>query len=185
MTMTKLRPVNQRSASEADLRLHVGDLLARPGIQREVQRSVTVPGLSVSSGGVRDDDPIDLDLRVEAIADGVVVTGHVGGRWQAECSRCLETVEGPVEVDVHELYERRPLEGETYLLEDDEIDLEPLVRDAVLPQIPAVPVCDDVCLGLCPVCGTDRNQSRCDCSLETVDPRWSALSQLDFTDSSD
>ncbi|HVM40469.1 MAG TPA: DUF177 domain-containing protein [Acidimicrobiia bacterium] len=170
---------------EADLRIHVGDLLARPGSQKEVVRTIVVPGLTVSAGGVRDDDPLDLDLRVEAITDGIVVHGHVAGRWQAECSRCLQEVEGPIEADVHELFERHPLEGETYQLGDDEIDLEPLLRDAVVPQIPAVPVCDDACLGLCPKCGVDRNEVRCECTFDALDPRWSALSQLDFTDSSD
>ena len=59
--------------------------------------------------------------------------------WSAACSRCLEPVTGEISVHVDELFERHPLEGETYQLDDDVIDLEPLVRDALLLELPAGP----------------------------------------------
>jgi uncharacterized protein len=81
---------------------------------------------------------------------------------------------------VHEFFEREPLDGETYPLDGDEIDLEPMVRDALAPTIPSVPLCDDACLGLCPACGADRNVATCACRQETTDPRWATLAEITF-----
>jgi uncharacterized protein len=84
-------------------------------------------------------------------------------------------------VHVGELYERNPLEGETYPLSDDDIvDLEPLIRDALLLELPAVPLCRPDCKGLCPSCGVDHNLTSCDCSDAEPDPRWDALRSLDL-----
>ncbi len=87
--------------------------------------------------------------------------GTISAPWEAACSRCLVPVGGELAVRVGELYERQPLEGETYLLgEDDVIDLEPLIRDALLLELPAVPLCRPDCKGLCATCGIDHNLDR-------------------------
>jgi len=90
-------------------------------------------------------------------------------------------VRGDLAVAIGELYERQPLEGETYLLPaDDVLDLEPLVRDVLLLELPAVPLCRTDCQGLCPDCGVDHNVTSCDCSTSEPDPRWAALRSLDI-----
>ncbi|HWS47003.1 MAG TPA: DUF177 domain-containing protein, partial [Acidimicrobiia bacterium] len=83
-------------------------------------------------------------------------------------------------VHVDELFEPAPLEGETYALDDDVVDLEPLVRDALVLELPAVPLCRDDCRGLCPSCGIDRNAATCDCAADDIDPRWAPLRSLDL-----
>jgi uncharacterized protein len=83
-------------------------------------------------------------------------------------------------VHVDELFEAVPLEGETYLLEDDVIDLEPMVRDALLLELPLAPLCRDDCAGLCPTCGANRNDEPCDCAEAEPDPRWAALRSLEI-----
>jgi uncharacterized protein len=109
-----------------------------------------------------------------------VVRGTVSAEWTAPCSRCLAPVTGTISVHVDELFEPHPLAGETYELEIDVIDLEPLVRDALLLELPAVPLCRDDCAGLCPSCGIDRNVAKCDCVTTELDPRWAALRSLDL-----
>jgi uncharacterized protein len=127
------------------------------------------------------DRPIAVDLTLERVSEGIVVRGTITAPWDASCSRCLAPVGGPLAVQVAELYERRPLEGETYLLsEDDIVDLEPLIRDALLLELPAVPLCRPDCQGLCPSCGVDHNQVSCDCTHAEPDPRWEALRSLDL-----
>lgn len=171
-----------RPLTANDFRVHVGDLLHAVGSFRDVRRSVVVHDLAAAGARVPVDDTVDLDLRLEAIGDGIVVSGDVSGRWTAECSRCLEAVEGPFELVVRELFEDEPVESETYPLLGEEIDLEPLIRDAVLPEIPTAPLCDEECRGLCPQCGIDRNHERCSCATDARDPRWSALDELRFDD---
>ena len=72
---------------------------------------------------------------------------------------------------------RPAADEDTYLLAGDELDLEPLARDAVLLDLPLAPLCSEECLGLCPQCGTNWNDGPCDCP-GVVDPRWSALDAL-------
>jgi uncharacterized protein len=85
-----------------------------------------------------------------------------------------------VRVHVDELFEEEPIEGETYRLDHDVLDLEPMVRDALALELPPAPVCQEACQGLCPTCGIDRNHATCDCGAEEPDPRWAALRSLDL-----
>lgn len=165
-----------------DLLVDVGDLLRRPGVARRLEREVVVEDLATTGARVPVGEAVALHLRLEAVNEGIVVTGSIEARWEAECSRCLEPVEGAVHLEVHELYERHPVEGETYPLVDDTVDLEPLVRDAVLVELPLLPLCADACLGLCPVCGIDRNVETCTCASAARNERWAALDQLRFPD---
>jgi len=162
-------------------RIPVADLLRRPGAARAVHVSgvlaeVGGPGAAISSG-----EPIVVDATLERVSEGIVVRGAITAPWSAACSRCLQPVSGALSVEVGELYERDPLEGETYPLSDDDVlDLEPLVRDALLLELPAVPLCRPDCAGLCPRCGVDRNTTTCDCADDEPDPRWAALRSLDL-----
>src|SRR4029079_5190016 len=98
---------------------------------------------------------------------------HAQGR--TACSEAIKPVSGVATVHVDELFERNPLEGETYPLVDDIVDLELLVPDALLLERPKGPLCREDCQGLCANCGADRNTTACDCRVEDIDPRWSAL----------
>jgi uncharacterized protein len=124
---------------------------------------------------------VEVDVILEVAVGGIAVTGEVRGPWWGECRRCLRRVEGTVAADVRELY--RPAgsdedEEETYLLGLDHLDLRPLARDAILLELPLAPLCRPDCAGLCPVCGTDRNEALCDCDTAPRDVRWAALDVL-------
>jgi uncharacterized protein len=160
------------------LRISVADVLRRPGASRQITLREPVAGLGTPAVGAG--EPVLVSVTIERVADGVVVRGTVEAEWHAECSRCLAPVQGTATVHVDELYEPHPLDGETYLLEGEEIDLEPVVRDSLLPELPAVPLCRAECAGLCPQCGADRNTTRCDCTVDDTDPRWAALRSLEL-----
>lgn len=161
-------------------RVPVSNLMKRPGASRSVLvegvlNDVRGPGAEVA------DDPIVVDVTLERVSEGIVVRGTVAARWDAACSRCLVPVGGELALHVGELYERQPLEGETYPLSDDDIvDLEPLVRDALLLELPSVPLCRADCAGLCPSCGADHNLTPCKCDDHEPDPRWDALRSLEL-----
>jgi uncharacterized protein len=162
-------------------RIPVADLLRRPGASRAVRVSAPLSDVRGPGAEVPADHPIDVDFTFERVPEGLVVRGTIAAPWDAACSRCLAPVGGDLEVVVGELYEREPLEGETYPLSDDDVvDLEPLVRDALLLELPAVPLCRPDCRGLCPKCGIDHNTSECDCADAEPDPRWAALRSLDL-----
>lgn len=149
-----------------------------PGSSIHVERSGAIAGLEVTDVRVPDDAEVSVSADLAWASDDVVVTAAVRTCWQAECRRCLGPAAGEVAVEVREVFEPASDEEDTYALVGSQIDLEPLVRDAVLLGLPAAPLCEEGCLGLCPTCGTDRNEAMCDCESGPADPRWSALDAL-------
>jgi uncharacterized protein len=162
------------------LRIIVADLLRRPGAQRDVHLDVPLDDLASGAVFVPPDAPVHVDAKLERIPEGIVVRGEVDVQWASECSRCLRPIDGTLAVGVDELFEPHPIDGETYLLDHDAIDLDQVVRDAVVLELPPAPLCRPDCLGLCPVCGADRNDADCGCVEVEDDPRWAALRSLEL-----
>jgi uncharacterized protein len=166
----------------------VTDLLRRPGTRRSVHVVAPVPDLALSSSRVPAGADVEVDLTLEAISDhSLTAAGTVRAPWTGECRRCLRPVEGEAVTDVLEVFERDPVEGETYPLGSDRVDLLPLVRDAVLLALPLAPLCDDDCAGAdpddYPVHAEDEDeQGGALDAPPPPDPRWAALDDLRFDD---
>ena len=158
----------------------VADLVRRPTRRRDVRLDAHLDDLATSSASVPADHPVRIDVVLESVSDTIVVTGHAEATWRGECRRCLRPVGGTVGTSLREIFERDPEEGATYPLAGDEVDLAPMVREAVLLELPLAPLCRDDCAGLCPRCGADRNEADCGCDLTAKDPRWAALEGLDL-----
>lgn len=169
--------------------VHVAKLRRRLGSREAVQRSVPVSGLCLSSAAVPDNSPVTLDLVLESISEGIVATGELTVAWKGPCRRCLTEVEGTLRVDVREVFEARAVDGDTWPLDGDQVDLEPMVRDNVLLALPLAPLCDDACQGPAP----DRFPAVTEESAEAGpvagreqptdpprDPRWAVLDDLDL-----
>jgi len=161
----------------AGLRTDIADLLAHPGSRRSVTRSEVLDGLA--AGPVRVEGEVHLDLVLERISEGVVVRGTVRADWTAPCSVCLGDLHRTAEVHVDELFEPTPVEGDTYPIEGHEIDLEQLVRDSVLLDLPLAPRCADPCADLTSS-GSDADDEDDDDADERPDPRWAVLSELEI-----
>jgi len=125
---------------------------------------------------------VHVALRLESFIGGLWAKGLISAPWHGICRRCSTPVLGVLEVAVRERFvdERGPGDEETYLVESDFVDLAPMVRDAILLDLPLAPLCREDCQGLCPYCGIDRNEASCDCQAP-VDPRWATLDGLRFT----
>ncbi|HVN50547.1 MAG TPA: YceD family protein [Acidimicrobiales bacterium] len=160
------------------LQVGVADLLANPGTLLRFETEAVLEGLATSVARVPEGGVVSVALTLEAIGGGALTaTGTVSAPWSAPCRRCLEPVEGSAEVDVREVFEPRPTEGETYLLQGEQVDLEPMVRDAVLLAMPLAPLCSEVCPGPAPDAFPTGPRSEAD---RASDPRWAALSELEF-----
>ena len=148
---------------------------------RTVSRSVSAPaGLGSDVVGVPEGSDVELDLRLESVVEGVLVTGTARVRVEGECVRCLDPVTFSQEVRVQELYyypDQNTDDEEAGRLEGDFVDLEPLLRDAVVLGLPFRPVCRDDCQGLCPECG-ERLEDDPGHAHQQDDPRWAALQAL-------
>ncbi|MGW0131837.1 YceD family protein [Streptomyces sp. NPDC003299] len=172
------------------------ELGRRPGALQRLTRSVPTPkdfGL-VGVVGVPEGAPMELELRLESVMEGVLVTGTARATAKGECVRCLEPLQLDVEADFQEMFSYPDADDrgrvqhaepgddaeddeDRLFLEDGLFDLEPLLRDAVVLALPMQPVCQEDCPGLCPECGV-RLADDPDHHHDAVDIRWAALQGL-------
>jgi uncharacterized protein len=140
--------------------------------------------LGIEVLGVPEGSQVELDLRLEAVMEGVLVTGTAYAGLEGECVRCLEPISDEIEVRFQELFVYPDQnvdpdeELEVSMLQDDLVDLEPLLREAVVLALPFQPLCQDDCPGLCAECGARLAEDPDHGHDERVDPRWAALAQL-------
>lgn len=155
---------------------------------REYRRSVPAPtGLALDLIGVPQGAPLAVDIRLESVTEGVLVTGSATGPLTGECGRCLEPVSDELVVDFCELFaypdsatDETTEQDEVHRLDGDYLDVEPVVRDAVVLGLPFAPLCRSDCAGLCPTCGQRLDDLPADHAHDVLDPRWAALAA--FTD---
>ncbi|MBS44938.1 MAG: metal-binding protein [Nocardioides sp.] len=178
----------------APLVLDTRELGRRPGSQRQVTRSVPAPkDLGIDVLSVPEGSPVGLDLRLEAVMEGVLVTGDASAALEGECVRCLEPIVDEIDVTFQELYlyddggkggkpsatdDQDDEDDEVRRLQDDLLDLEPPLRDAVVLALPFQPLCREDCPGLCPDCGARLADEPEHSHEDKIDPRWAALTQL-------
>jgi uncharacterized protein len=176
------------------MRVPVVELRRRVGTRRSFRQAVVLDLPAVAETHLRPGTTVDVDLELESVLEGVMVTGTIRAPWVAACRRCLEPVTGVVAVAVRELFEPGSTPGETYPLEDDHIDLEPLVREAVLLALPLSPLCREGCRGpdpeRFPTLAPDAPDPGAGVAADAPapedpaeapgDPRWAALRELRF-----
>ena len=163
----------------APLVIDTRELGRRAGTMRRLARSVPAPGdLGVGMIGVPPGTVLGLDLRLEAVREGVLVSGMARAPLAGECARCLEPLTSTIEVEFQELfaYPDEALDDDDVArLEGDLLDLEPTLRDAVVLELPLAPVCRDDCPGLCVACGERLVDLPPGHRHETADGQWAAL----------
>jgi uncharacterized protein len=174
---------NARRPAADPWRLELRELGRRAGSMQELERTVPAPeGFRVELIGVPAGAPVQLHLRLEAVMEGVLVSGTVEAPLVGQCARCLEDIEDTLSLPVQELFayegsttEATSDEDEVRLVEGERIDLEPMVRDAVVLALPLSPTCTEDCSGLCVDCGERLDDLPADHSHDVVDPRWAGL----------
>ena len=161
----------------------VYDLMHRPGEMRDKELDIVVPeGFGNAVIGIRTGSTLHVDTRMESLHDGILVSGDVRGTADGECVRCLIEVKLPVRVEFAELFAYSFDEAFDYTVHEDHVDLEPVVRDAVVLSLPFQPVCQEDCLGLCPECGVRLLDNPGHEHEAPIDPRWGALAGLESLD---
>ncbi len=176
------------------------DLPRRPGEMREYELTIDSHeelGFEVLS--IAADEPIDIDLRIESVAEGILATATVRTEASGECGRCLDAVFYGVDESFQELYEyvedprqarkknkpgkKRPQKNDEEDLDEDlvrqmdgeMIDLDGPIRDAIILNLPINPLCTADCPGLCPDCGIKWIELPEDHAHAPVDIRWAGL----------
>ncbi|HMD46243.1 MAG TPA: DUF177 domain-containing protein [Acidimicrobiales bacterium] len=172
--------------------VHVARLRRQPGTRRHDAIVAPIdlieelrPG-SFAESAVTAGADVECEVDLESFPGGVMVSGTVAAPWSGICRRCAVDVGGHLVVGVRERFVDQielagvPEDDEAYPIVDDRADLAPMVRDALLLELPLAPLCSEACRGLCPTCGADRNHEECRCEAPT-DPRWASLDVLRST----
>lgn len=175
------------------MRLSITDIVDQPGATRPVELAVPPEEFGAEPWGAGIEavlDPVELDLHLDSVIDGILVRGAIGFHLQLQCARCLKAQESEHEVAVAELFldptkkiEEDDDDEDGYELIDDAhaLDLSVMVRDALIIDLPMRTLCREDCQGLCPTCGADRNLGDCGHRAQPqMDPRWAALADLDL-----
>jgi len=181
---------NGNSAARDGFVFDMRALGKRPGEFKDEKRTAAAPdGLGSGLVLVPTGSDVALDLRFEAVSEGVLVTGSAVAPMTGECARCLDPLTSEIEVSLQELYRYLPDpgedsdDGEERFLDGEHLDLEPAFRDAVVLALPLSPLCRDDCPGLCAECGAKLADVGLDHGHGAkVDPRWGALTKLDLND---
>ena len=163
----------------SNYKIPVHDLMHKPGHMREVETKIILPeklgeGLAQVPKGAE----IDLELRLESVHEGIYVSGRLRTVADAQCSRCLEPMSVPIQVDIQELFAYSLEVEDDLVIQDEQIDLEQVIVDSVVLNLPFTPICSSDCLGLCPECGVKMNENPDHEHEAPIDSRWSALEKL-------
>lgn len=169
------RSIDPRSGLVFDIR----DYGHRAGGSKQIVTEVPAPeGIGNAVIGVPTESPLRLEVRLEGVGDGVLATGVAVVQLRGECARCLTEIEAEAEIDLQELFlfpGVDPDDVEASRVKDERIDLEPVIRDTALLDLPFIPLCSEDCDGLCPSCGANLNLDPEHDHGEAIDPRWVGL----------
>jgi uncharacterized protein len=172
------------------LTIDISRLGRRPGAMMSIAETVDSPSrIGLDLVAIPKGAPMDLDLRLQSVSEGVLVTGIVSAPTVGECSRCLSPITGTVEIQLTELFaypdsatEASTEEDEVGHVVNDRVDLEQSIVDAVGLELPLSPVCSPDCPGLCPQCGVPLATAEPGHDHDLIDPRWAKLAELKATD---
>jgi uncharacterized protein len=179
-----------RRASRSPLVINIARLGRRPGSMLTFSETVPSPSrIGLDLIAVDEGAPLTLDLRIESVSEGALVTGTVSAPTSGECARCLTPITGDVEIDLTELF-AYPDSATDETTDSDEmgrvgssgqpdtVDLEQPIIDAIGLALPFSPLCGPDCVGLCPECGVALATAEPGHHHDKIDPRWAKLSGM-------
>lgn len=161
----------------------VTELIDTPGASEELQVTWPAPAeLAVPLLGVEKGSAMQVDVRLDSVHEGILVSGTVDGTLTGQCSRCLDPISQAVTIDIQELFqfEFDPMvdEDEQHMVEHGFVNVEPIMRDALVSSLPFQPTCSPDCEGLCDQCGVRLEEAGPDHYHDQLDPRWAALANF-------
>ena len=157
------------------LQIQVKDLIQKPGTMKELElvHSLEHP-LGTEVVAVSEGRELKLFVRLESVHEGILVTVSGDAVADTECSRCLEPMQEEIEIELQELFHYQPKEEDDFAIEQDRVDLEQALIDAVVPNLPIKPLCSEDCPGLCADCG-EKLDVGVHSHEKPIDPRFDAL----------
>ena len=179
------------------IRIQIPNELFAPAESSHFEGTYTLPVLKSGPDLYSFGDPLAWQVDITNTGDALLVMGTVEGAATTSCVRCLGDVAVPLVGEIEGYFLIGDGASAPDEMEDDEfdrlpadniIDMGPLIKAALLLEIPLVPLCDDECKGLCPTCGANLNEGPCDCepaeddAFEEAKNPFAALKNFKFED---
>lgn len=159
--------------------VQVHDLMYKAGALRRIELKFPSPEVFDNAiASIPVGSEIDIDGRLESVHEGILVTANIQAEAKSECSRCLDPLKLEVDVEFQELFAYSLTDEDDLVISEESINLEQVVRDAVVLSLPFQPICSSDCEGLCVDCGTKWVDNPQHVHDAPVDPRWNALKNL-------
>jgi uncharacterized protein len=180
----------ERRDSRSPFVIDTSKLGRRPGSIETITETVPAPfRMGLELVWIEEGAPVDLDLQLQSVSEGVLVTGTVSAPTTGECARCLTPITGDVAIDLTELFaypdsltEATTDADEVGHVVDDTVDLGQPIIDAIGLALPFSPLCGPDCSGLCPDCGVVLATAEPGHQHEKIDPRWAKLAAMRTTE---
>jgi uncharacterized protein len=162
-----------------NFKIPVHDLMHKPGKMSKAEIAIELDApLGAGLAAVQKGSKVSLKLQLESVHEGIYVSGVLKTVAEAECARCLDPVSLPVEVDIQELFAYSLEVEDDLVVSDEQIDLEQVIVDSVVLNLPFTPICSPDCLGLCAECGVKMNENPDHAHEAKIDSRWSELEKF-------
>jgi uncharacterized protein len=166
--------------------IQLKDLAAKGTVR--IDGTLDLTGALPVTGSLRSFGPLKVKLEAHDVSGAADVSGELAIEVEQACSRCLAPVHQSLTIPYHETFVKgeEPEEAESvddeeqdiHYVQEDRIELKPYLAESVMLSMPFVPLCSEACQGLCPVCGTNRNEQTCGCKQDKVDPRLAGLADF-------
>ncbi|NLP14729.1 MAG: DUF177 domain-containing protein [Clostridium sp.] len=159
------------------MKIDITSILKNDGASLDIEHNEPLESNNFVAGDFIFDRPISFKGRMVNAGGVIKLDGRLTVEYSTNCSRCLKDIESMVNIDIQEDFvgENSDKTDEQYTYQGKYVDLEKVIKDNIILNLPVRQICDDECRGFCPKCGVDLNSSKCECHSDETDPRLEAL----------
>lgn len=162
------------------MKIDISNILKINGASLDIELNEMVEGSEIMLEGFAIYGPVSLKGSLTNVGDIIKLDGELSASYKVNCFRCLKKVESKIDVTVSEdfIEEGSNKIEDAYTYQGKYVELEKVIKDNIILNLPVKQVCDEECKGFCPKCGVDLNDKECKCSEEEIDPRMEALKEF-------
>lgn len=159
------------------MRVNISNIAKTHGASLEIKFNEVVPGLEALDEGYIFDSPVNLEGRLANFGGMLKLKGVLNTLYTAKCFRCLKSMQCKIDVEINEDFIESEKAGvdEAYTYEGNFLELDKAVKDNIILNLPVRQLCTEDCKGLCPQCGCDLNENKCECKDENINPQMEVL----------
>ncbi|MDP4093728.1 MAG: DUF177 domain-containing protein [Bacillota bacterium] len=162
------------------MKVDIRDILKIDGAALDIEFTDMLENSNSIDPEIVFEEPVSFKGRLVNVTGILKLDGRLAAQYKTRCYRCLKELKGSLELKISEdiVSTENNTDLEAYTYENYHIDLDKILVDNLVLNLPMKTVCSDACKGLCSVCGSDLNEKDCCCSTEAIDPRLEGLKKF-------